>query len=172
MKVFVLTLVIYFCLICNSSAISGTLETTETEEKEVEGSFTLILYGGRDMNDIERLAILDLEEDKYTFEPHAPEFDYKVTKGLDGKEALEKADRFVSDNPSFWRSQLSKIIDEKGSVIGYELRPLYIPFIYGVSDVLEVHYSLKGEKVRIDIRIIPSVERALPERTLVSSLKP
>jgi hypothetical protein len=43
-----------------------------------------------------------------------------------------------------------------------------MPFIYGVSNVLDVYYSLKGEKVRAYIRIIPSVERALPERSLVS----
>jgi hypothetical protein len=168
MKKIAFVLILILFVFSSSFAIAINLKTIEASNEEVKGVFTLILYGGRDMNDIERLAILDLEGDKYTFEPYAPEFDYRVTKGLNEKEALDKANKFVSSHHAFYRSQLSRIIDDKGNTIGYELRPLYMPFIYGVTDVLDVYYSLKGEKVRAYIRIIPSVERALPERSLAS----
>jgi hypothetical protein len=168
MKKLTFVLVLILSMVSSSFAIAANLKTEEAKKEDVKGVFTLILYGGRDVNDIERLAILDLEGDKYTFEPYAPEFDYRIKKSLSEKEALEMAYKFVSSHNAFYRSQLSRIIDDKGNTIGYELRPLYMPFIYGVSDVLDVYYSLKGEKVRAYIRIIPSVERALPERTLVS----
>jgi len=166
MKKLAFVLVIILLMVSSSFAID--LKTEEARKEDVKGVFTLILYGGRDMNDIERVAILDLEGDKYTFEPYAPEFDYRIKKDLSEKDALESASEFVSSHNAFWYSQLSRIMDDKGNIIGYEMRPLYRPFVYGVSDVLDVYYSLKDEKVRAYIRIIPSVERALPERTLVS----
>lgn len=154
----------------SSFAFSTHLRTEETKERDVKGLFALILYGARDVNDIETLAILDFEGDQYTLEPYAPSFDYKVKKGLSEKAALDEAHKFISYHNAFYRSQLSKIVDDKGNTIGYELRPLYMPFVFGVSDVLEVDYWLMEGKVKVTIRLLPSVERALPERTIVSLL--
>jgi len=153
-------------------ALSEHLRTEEVKEDDVKGVFTLILYGARDINDIETLAILDLEGDQYTLEPYAPDFDYKVKKGLSEKTALKEAYEFISYHNSFLRPQVSKIINSKGNTIGYEVMPLYLPFVFGRSDVLEVDYWLRDGKVKVTIRIIPSIERALPERTIVSFLKP
>ena len=175
MKNFIFILVIIFLstFIITSYSFATTilLKTEGAKEQDVRGVFTLILYGGRDANDVEALAILDIEGDHYSFEPYAPEFDYKIKRGLPGKEALGEANKFISYHPAFHNSQLSEIIDGKGNTLGYEVRPLYIPFRFGTSDVLEVYYSLKGSKVKVTIRIIPSIERAIPERTLVSMSK-
>ncbi len=173
MKKFILVIVFLTALIITSYSFATTilLKTEGAKEQDVSGVFTLILYGGRDANDVEALAILDIKGDQYRFEPYAPEFDYKIKRDLPGKEALGEAYKFISYHPAFYNSQLSKIIDEKGNTLGYELRPLYMPFQFGTSDVLEVYYSLKGSKVKVTIRIIPSIERALPERTLVSMSK-
>ncbi|MGB9715086.1 MAG: hypothetical protein ACPL1G_01535 [Thermodesulfovibrionales bacterium] len=172
MKKSVLVLFIIFSFISISYTVAGNLKTEESKKEEVKGVFRLILYGGRDINDIERLAILDIEGDRYIFEPFAPDFDYKTKDSLSGKEAFEESYKFISSHNAFHHAQLSKILDFSGNIIGFELRPLYVPFVFGVSDVVEVYYSLKGEKVKAYIKIIPSVERALPERTLVSRLKP
>lgn len=162
----------YLFIATNSFATQKHLRTEGIKKEDIKGTFTLILYGARDINDIETLAILDLEGDQYTFEPYAPAFDYKVEKSLSAKEALDEAYKFISYHNSFYHPQLSRIIDEKGNTIGYELRPLYMPFVFGVSDVLEVDYWLRDGKVKVNIRILPSIERALPERTMVSFLKP
>ena len=98
---FFISAIIFFS-VNHAFALSEQLRTEEVREGDVKGVFTLILYGARDINDIETLAILDLEGDQYTLEPYAPDFDYKV---------------------------------------------------------------------KVTIRIIPSIERALPERTIVSFLK-
>jgi hypothetical protein len=161
---------IIFFRVNHAFALSETLRTEEVKEGDVKGVFTLILYGARDINDIETLALLDIEGDKYTLEPYAPTFDYKVKKGLSEKAALNEAYKFIGYHNAFLRPQLSKIIDDKGNTIGYEVMPLYMPFVFGRSDVLEVDYSLKGDKVKVTIRIIPSIERALPEKTVVSFL--
>lgn len=145
-------------------ALSETLRTEEVKEDDIQGVFTVIFYGARDINDIETLALLDMEGDEYTLETYAPDFDYKVKKGLSEKAALNEAYKFIGYHNAFLRPQVSKIIDRKGNTIGYEVMPLYIPFVFGRSDVLEVDYSLKGDKVKVTIRIIPSIERAYPRK--------
>jgi len=168
---FFISAIIFFS-VNHAFALSEHLRTEEVKEDDVKGVFTLILYGARDINDIETLAILDLEGDQYTLEPYAPDFDYKVKKGLSEKTALNEAYKFIGYHNAFLRPQLSKIIDDKGNTIGYEVMPLYLPFVFGRSNVLEVDYWLRDGKVKVTIRIIPSIERALPERTIVSFLKP
>lgn len=144
----------------DSFAFEKSLRTKEAKAADITGVFTLILYGGKYYDDIETVAILDYEGDQSTFEPYAPEFDYRIKRGVSDREAIKEAEKFVSFHNSFWRSQLSKIIDNKGNTIGYEIRPLYRPFTFGVSDVLEVNYWLKeGNRVKVTIRLIPSVER-------------
>ena len=137
------------------------LKTEQAKDDEVTGTFTLILYGGRHINDLETVALLDKEGDQYEFEPYAPEFDYKVRKGVSAVDALKEARRFVSFHSAFWRSQLSKILDEKGNTIGYEVRPLYRPFIYGRADLIDVYYRIKDGKVIIYIKLTPDVSDTL-----------
>jgi hypothetical protein len=144
-----------------SLAHAKYLKTEEGKVEEVTGSFTLILYGGRHINDLETIAILDKEGDQYEFEPYAPEFDYKVKKGVSAGDALNEANKFVSFHNAFWRSQLSRILDEKRNVIGYEVRPLYRPFVYGRDDLLGVYYKVKDGKVIAYIRLIPEVFNTL-----------
>jgi hypothetical protein len=152
--------VISFIMTGTSFAIKRPLKTEEAKSADITGTFTLILYGGNYSDDLETIAILDYERDQYNFEPYAPEFDYRIKKGVPAKEALEEAKKFVSFHNSFWHFQLSRIIDNKGDTIGYELRPLYLPLTFGVSDVLDVSYWLKGgNKVKVTIKLIEPVER-------------
>ncbi|OGW22598.1 MAG: hypothetical protein A2Z82_08850 [Nitrospirae bacterium GWA2_46_11] len=155
---FISILVLVFLASCVTNRF---IRTEPSEYKELAGNFTLILYGSRHLNDIETVVILDMEGDKYSFEPYAPEFDYKIKKGVPAKEALKEAEHFVSWHSSFHRTQLSRIIDEKGVAIGYEMRPLYYPLAFGVSDVLDVYYIKEGDKITVRIKLIPSVERML-----------
>lgn len=143
-----------------SYAFEKSLKIQKASPSEIKGTFTLILYGGRSADDLETIAILDLEGDGYSFEPNAPDFDFTVEKEVSAEKALSAAEKFVSFHTSFWQTQLSKIIDGRGNVIGFELRPLYSPFIYGVSNVMEVNYfPEEGGRVKVTIKLIPSAER-------------
>lgn len=148
------------CLLLVTNVLPAQAKYLKTEEAmacEVTGTFTLILYGARDINDLETIAFLDKEGDQYEFEPYAPEFDYRVEKGIPALDALKEARKFVSFHNAFWRSQLSKILDEKGNIIGYEVRPLYRPFVFGRSDLLDVYYRIKDGKVIAYIKLRPDV---------------
>lgn len=157
----ILNIFIFIVLAISVFAVSDSFASIRIEEAkadEVKGTFNVILYGARYLNDLETIAFLYPQGSQYPIEPFAPEGDYIVKRGMQAKDALKEAEGFVSGNPDFRSSQLSRIVDDKGNVLGYEVRPLYMPFVYGVFDVLDVGYGIKGGKVIVIIRLLPSVE--------------
>jgi len=144
----------------NIHALPKPLKTKPAIAAEIKGTFTVIFYGGAYSDDLETVALLDNEGDQFTFEPFAPDFDYVMKKGLSAEEALQAAEKFVAFHPSFWRTELSKVLDPEGNSIGFELKPLYFPFVYGISDVLDIYYwPKKGGKIKVTIKLIPSLEK-------------
>ncbi|HWR57404.1 MAG TPA: hypothetical protein VN328_00830 [Thermodesulfovibrionales bacterium] len=137
------------------------LETAGAKTSEVDGNFTLILYRGSLPGGIDCAAFLDDEADRYSFEVYAPDHEFTTIRGLSGREAVERAEDFVSRNSSFMRSLLSRITDDNDHVMGYELRPLYQPFVYGTADILDINYDLRGVKIIIRISPDPSVRNSL-----------
>lgn len=160
-RTILLAIIILVSLHGDSFALGKSLITEKALPSDVTGSFTLILYGNRHYNDVETVAFLDLGGDRYAFEPYAPEFDYRVEKGLTGPEALRRAEIFVGSSRNFWHSQLSRVVGLSGETLGYEVRPLYYPLAFGIPDVLDVDYSLRDSTVRLTIRLKPQVERQL-----------
>jgi hypothetical protein len=146
----------------SSFAFEKPLRTEKADPSEIKGDFTLILYGGRFSDDLETIAILDPEGDQYHFDPFAPDFDFKIKKGIQAKQALAEAQKFIGFHNAFWRSQLSKILEPGGNTIGYELRPLYNQFVYGKSDVMEVYYWTKEDgRIKVTIRLMPDILSAI-----------
>lgn len=90
------------CILLFSCATGNYLKTEDAKDADIRGSFALILYGSRHLNDIETVAILDIEGDSYSFEPYAPEFDYKIKKrcscqrGTGGSREVCKLAQFIS----------------------------------------------------------------------------
>lgn len=144
-------------------AFETPLRTEKADAPALKGSFSVILYGSRFSDDLETFAILDPEGDSYHFVPYAPEYDYRVRKGLEPEEARALAEKFVSFHRAFWRMQMHRILDREGSVIGYELRPLYLLSAYGTHDVMDISYWVKeGGRVKVIVSLIPAVERRTP----------
>jgi hypothetical protein len=158
----IITFAAFALLFCISSCVPAVyLTTVPADIREIKGTYSLILYGGRHGSDIENVAILDNEEDQYTFMVYAPEFDYKVKKHIPAKEALAEAEAFVRFHHSFWRAQLKGIVDPSGVLIGYEVRPLYSPLDFGYPDVLEVDYLIKENEVTVRIDLKRELRRRL-----------
>jgi len=140
------------------AALGTGIHTESLKAGDNSGVFDLILYGGNYGDDLETAAFLDRGGDGYDFDIYAPEFNYRTIKGLTFEEGLEKAKEFASGHTSFHQFKLSSIVDDKSRVIGYEVRPLYLPFTYGTDDVLDIWYAEKGNKVVVTVRLKPSVE--------------
>lgn len=152
------SLAVFFLVSCTTGI---RLNTQGTGYSEAAGTYRVILFGCNFNNDLETIAFLDKEGDKYAFEPYAPDFKFKIKKGVPAKEALKEAGEFVNCNTSFMHFQTYGIIGPNGETLGYEVRPLYEPFAYGAQDVLLTDYWLKDDKVVIKTRLNPWVERML-----------
>jgi hypothetical protein len=152
-----LGIVVFFC----SCTPGIRLNTQESQDSEVTETYTVIYYGCNFYEDFETIAFLDKEGDQYIFEPYAPDFMYRIRKGVGAKEALTEATNFLHCNTAFQSSQLSKIIAPDGVIVGYEVRPLYYPFVYGSGDALLRSYRIKDNKVVIWIKLAPWVEHML-----------
>jgi hypothetical protein len=123
------------------------LKTEAADLAEVQGKFTLLLYGSGFPNDYVNIAILDKEGDPYSFEIYAPDFSYTVKTGLDASQALREAERFVRRNILSERSRLRRVLTPAGAGVGFELRPLYPVTAFGKDDILDVRYSIKDRKI-------------------------
>jgi len=154
-------LVLFFAVVVTACGLSlkQEIRTEDASEKEITGTYSLILYGGMYEDDLETVAILAKEDSPYTIVPYAPEFDYKIIKHMPAKDALAEAFSFTSRHPDFSRAQLARIVDSSGRVIGYEVQPLYRAFRYGAPDVLYTYYWREGDKVFLKMWILRKEER-------------
>ena len=151
----VLVFAVAILLNANSCTPTASLITVSANPAELSGTYTVFLYGARHSNDIETIAILAKENVPYTFEIYSPDFNYKTIKGMPDARAYKRAAEFVSFHYAFDYSVMSMILDENGSVIGYEVRPYYSHFDFGYSDVLDVSYTPADGKVIVRIHLIP-----------------
>ena len=132
------------------------LRTEKASPKELSGAYTLILYGGNYMNDLETFAVLAQEGTGYSFSVFAPDFDYRVIKHVPAGAAFERANKFVGSHPDFWKVSMAGIIDNAGETIGYEVKPLYYPHVFGRSDLFDLYYKKSDGKVIVYIRTNPA----------------
>jgi hypothetical protein len=145
-------LVIILLLVAALSCSPGQyLKTDIIASGDISGSFTLILYGGAGPK---KVAVFDIEGDDYAFEMYGSKHNYFVEKGIPAERALKEAVRFIHSQ----RNRTNKIIDDKGNIIGYELRPLYNSLRYGSQDILDVAYRVTDNKVLVTVEIKSSIQ--------------
>jgi hypothetical protein len=136
------------------------LMTGAADPSEVKGTYTLLLYGCHYPAQIQDVAILVDEAGRYPVSIYDLDSSYTVKKDVPAEQALSEADRFVRCSTyKIWRTEMRKILDDSGGILGYEVRPLYMPVEFGAADVIQTSYSLQKGAVRVYIRLFPDVER-------------
>lgn len=150
----------FFLSLLSSCVAISPITTHWTTAKDLQpGTYTLIRYRDLAIGYLTTVAFLDLEDDPYTLVPNKADYTYMVTKGLGAGEALQLAKVFVRSEVAYNTTQISEIIDQAGNLLGYEVRPLYQPFVYGTGDVLDISYILRPEnKVDIWVRMKDRIE--------------
>ena len=144
---------VFAALMLQACSPGKALRTDSAPGGDMPGTYTLILYGGNFGDDLETIALLDKEGDRYTFEPYAPDFVFRSKKGMTAENALREAEAFIHAHPESHSERFLSIRDENGGIIGYELRPLYLPITFGTDDVLDVNYRLKEDRVLVFIKL-------------------
>jgi hypothetical protein len=154
-----LPIAVIVALMLGACAPGRTVRTAAVSSSDIRGTYTLILYGANYGDDLETAAFLDKEGDGYDFEPFAPDFVFRTKKGLTAESALKEAGKFLHFHPDVHGQRLQSIADDKGEIIGYELRPLYLPISLGTDDAIDINYQLKEKRVLIYIKLKPALER-------------
>ncbi len=157
MKTFALLVSMFLLFAC----AAGPVLTVQSARGIEEQRYDVILFGGRYSEDLRSMAIFVIRGGPYRILPYAPKFDYKIVKDLSAPQALATATRFLAGiNPNYIGTTKNLILGPDGRPIGYEIRPLYQPFVYGFSDVLETSYRVWGKGVvRAWIDVAPAVNR-------------
>ncbi|MFU8819758.1 MAG: hypothetical protein ACNA74_08575 [Desulfurivibrio sp.] len=142
-------------LLLTSCAPGPRLESRPATTVVPDTSYTLILHGCNFGNDLATIAFLRREDQPYLFQPHSPEFQYRIQENLAADEALARARTFVDCSPHFSHARLRSLSGPDGDVIGYEMRPIYLAHSFRWPDMLNVFYHFKGGKVLIYVNPIP-----------------
>ena len=113
-----------------SAVAAEDLKTSRADASEVDGTFMLMLIGCTSASDLNNIAILKKEEEDRSFEITSPYGTEPIAKsGLSGMDALAEADNFLGCNVESTHTQLSKIVNEEGTIVGFEVRPQYTPAV-------------------------------------------
>jgi hypothetical protein len=143
---------------CVSTGHLSTREISTTEAEAAGGTVALHTFGCRHPDDILNASFLDINDDAYDFEIFAPDFEYTIRRDVATGEALKKAEQFLECSFHYEQAQFRSILDPRGHLIGYEVRPLYSFLRFGTRDVLQIDYRINDHTVTIYIRLDPQVE--------------
>ncbi len=87
------------------------LKTEPVQADEIQGIFTLTLFGS---NDPKQAVFLDIEDDQYTFEMNDSSHNFTMTRGVSAEQSLQEAANFLDSQ----NHRISRILYRK-ITIGY-----------------------------------------------------
>lgn len=139
-------LIMLFCSVGSVSAADLSRKDVAAPG-EIPGVFTLILAGATYDNDPERVAILDLEGDGYSFQPVMTDYRVKKVAGLTAVAALPLAEKYFSLHCAYNGYRLKGLALPDGRIVGYELIPDLPAALCGYGNVVTVGYRLGDDGV-------------------------
>ncbi len=156
----VLILLSLLSLIIASCAGGKNLRTAPSSAESISGIFDVTFYSNEDFDGLKKVVILDVAADAYEILLYEPEYFMQKVKHAKGDNAVKSAVEFIKGHPNYIKYQINKILDKEGNAIGFEVRPLYNPTTYGISDVMNNYYTLEDEgKVRATISLKAQIRR-------------
>lgn len=136
--------------------------------KDVEGSYTLIYYMGTQRTDFTNLVILDLEGDGYRFIPEVKDYEYEILQNVSISEAIYETNVFYARNRFIESAEFFALLspDGKKNIIGYEIRPLYDPALYGAQDIMDMYYEMgRNKRIKLEIKLKSVLKRMMKPGT-------
>ena len=150
--IFLFLSVVILALLVKNVLVKGEyLKTDTVHADEIQGVFTLTLFGG---NDPKQAVFLDIEDDEYSFVINDSSHNFTITKGVSAEQALQEAVNFLDSQ----NHRISRILHQK-KTIGYEIRPIYQTVQFGHPDILDIRYRAEDKKVHISVDIRRSIRK-------------
>jgi hypothetical protein len=159
----VLAVILVLVVSCTAGrSVLSTHRVQEPDKGMAAGTYTLLLYSAQDTNYLGTVAVLDSEGDDYEIKPFGARFNYAVVSGVHTEQALETAKNFVKLHVLAAQIGQRAIQGPGGEIIGYELRPLHYPFVYGTDDLIDVSYILQAPgKVVFFVELKDSIKQEI-----------
>lgn len=146
LMLFVMAALLLFAVASTASA--RNLSTDAVKPADIQsGTYTLIAHGCNSAEDLSPVAILQKEGTPYSFSIVEPRGQYEQVPGLSAGEAMRRAEEFAQCSPSAGKTAVTEIRDSNNTVIGYEVKPTFLPLRSGSSDGVDTSYRVKGDKV-------------------------
>jgi len=117
------------------------------EPETITGVYNLVQVGGTFRADAERLVILDVENDNYTFRPVTVPGRVKNFPGLSAGTALRHAEEFFATNCAYNGYFVKEMKLPDGSFIGYEITPNYPSILCEDGNQVIVSYGMQEDNV-------------------------
>lgn len=130
-----------------AAAAPGLTRNEVATPGEIPGVFTLLLVGASYNNDAERVAILDLEGDAYTFQPVMPDYRFTKVPGLTAAAALAQAEKYLALHCAYNGYRLKSLALPEGKTVGYELIPDLPAALCEYGNVVTVGYRVGDDGV-------------------------
>ena len=141
------------------SAEAKGVKTDRVKPYDVEsGTYKVIGFEKGTVNDPMMIAILQREDVPYSLKFKTAGDSREVT-GLTQDEAIRQAEAYVKSNPAVTKTELSKIYDADGTLIGYEMTPVFMPMRYGSSDVVDSHFRVSGDRTLAYVTVDPMLQQ-------------
>ena len=141
---------IIFVMLLTSSCSTLNLAQNVVEPNSITGTYNMVQVGGTFPADAERVVILDVETDDYSFRPVTHPGRVKNFPGLTAEEALKKAEGFFSTNCAYNGFLIKEMNLPDGAFIGYELTPDYPSALCEDGNEIRVSYGM-GEEGEIKV---------------------
>jgi len=142
------TITLFLLLMAGVAAAAPGLARNEVAVPgEIPGVYTLLLAGASYNNDPERVAILDLEGDAYTFQPVMPAYRYTKVPGLPAAAALIQAEKYLALHCAYNGYRLKSLALPDGKIVGYELIPDLPAALCEYGNVVTVAYGVGDDGV-------------------------
>ena len=136
-------------------SLGASLRSRPAREIAPSETYSVIFYGNRYVGDLETVVFLKPVSSQFNVKPKSSVY-YSIVNGISAPVAMKKAEAFFKSNPNYTGISKNRIsVASTGQLIGYEIRPLYQPFVYGMPDVLTTCYTLKGKTVSMYVEINP-----------------
>lgn len=131
-----------------SAAAAKGAKTEMVHPGDVQaGTYRIVTYEHAVLNDPVNIAILQKEGTPYDINFADSRFRNDLASGMQADQALSVARNFVESDPSVQNVDLTKIYAPDGTVIGYEMTPVFMPLRYGGLDPFVTNYKVAGNSV-------------------------
>ena len=125
----------------------SALTQTRLEANAISaGSYTVILYRGYGYRDLDSAAFLDKEGDGISLAENGSETGVIRMKKLDSAHALQEAEYFLGHHADFDYAQIQALTTSDGTLVGYEIRPIFRVVDASGSDPLQITYTAAGNR--------------------------